>query len=149
MAFVVTTSFLLLSGEAAAAVQPANAVAIHLSGGKLYRGDELLLDGLSLIQTRLEYLFVYAPGFGLITVSPHPFPDADEAGRFRGERLELTAGGESFTLAADQPILDGTERPAWVRLDRSYSLGVDTPMFGYGDDPAAPERWPRQVGGHD
>lgn len=139
-------SFVLLSsGAVLASSAQGGRPEVQILGGQLYLEEELLLDGFSLVQTELKYLFFYVPAVGLITISPAEFPGAEQAGRFQGERLTFEAGGKRFTLAAQRPILAGADRPAWVSLDPGYSLDVDSVMFGYGDEATAPEEWPQHV----
>lgn len=144
-----TTTLLLVTSTAVieGVASPALTVGegVQIQNGKLHIGDLPIVD-ISLVQTKFSYLFIYVPGHGLITVSNREFPGAREAGRFQARRLEFTAAGLDVRLDSATPILSRTEAPAWVSVDESYSLDVDSVMVGYGDDREAPRAWERYVG---
>lgn len=124
----------------------ASAASIQIVSGKVFLGDKVLVENFSLTQSKFSYLFIYAPGTGLITVSNREFPGAREAGGFNDNRLEIELDDLHLRLEAGAPILQGRESSAWAAVDREFSLSVNTPMVGYGDDLSAPQAWQKYVG---
>jgi hypothetical protein len=137
-----------LSGVAmtGAAITDSTADAIRIVSGKVFLGEKVLVENFSLTQSKFSYLFIYAPGTGLFTVSNSEFPGAREAGGFNDNRLEIEIDGLQLRLEAGAPILQGRASSAWAVIDREFSLTVNAPMVGYGDDPSAPQAWQKYVG---
>lgn len=120
---------------------PSTAASLHISGGKLYKGKDLVADGFSVSRTGTGYLFIYVPELGLITLSPQQFPDAVADGIFEGSELRFNAGKERFVLIASSAIIDTDQKTAWVKLDRAFSLRDKAPVVAYGDSPGMPYKW--------
>jgi hypothetical protein len=145
-----TTILLLMTvatavDRVASASPPAVGEGIQIQSGKLLIGDQPVLNSFSLVQSKFAYLFIYVPHHGLITVSSREFPGAREAGRFVERLLEMRAGDLGIRLESATPILRSGEAAAWVAVDTSYSLTVESVMVGYGDDARAPYAWERYV----
>ncbi|KAB7767215.1 hypothetical protein [Xanthomonas maliensis] len=115
---------------------------LQITDGKLYRGKDLVTQGFSITRTEAGYIFIYVPELGLVTLSSHQFPGAIASGTFAGSKLSFSAEKERFVLIASSTIIDIHQRPAWVKLDRAFSLSDKTPVVAYGDSPGMPYRWP-------
>ncbi|MCC4602289.1 hypothetical protein [Xanthomonas campestris] len=121
---------------------PDTAASLHISDGKLYRGNDLVAEGFSISKTGTGYIFIYVPELGLVTLSPNQFPDAVANGSFKGSELRFTAGKERFVLIASSAIINTNQKTAWVKLDRAFSLSDKAPVVAYGDSPGMPYKWP-------
>jgi hypothetical protein len=121
------------------------APAMHLLDGKLYVDDALVLGDFSVTRTGRGFLFFYIPEFGLVTVATAAFSGAESSGSVEGSSMRFSAHGKDFLIDASQSILNDEHSPVWVRVDTNYALETKSPMVGYGDDPATPYHWPRQV----
>jgi hypothetical protein len=118
-------------------------------GGRLLHDEEPVLKGFSVKQTELSYLFFYLPEIGLLTVAGEEFPGSAPAGRFEDGRLAFELEGQRFALEWGRSVTSGEAPEAWAALDESYSLGIDAPLFGYGDSLDVPESWKGNVGRRD
>lgn len=143
VSYAIAAMFMCCMGASAEpSTTPNTTASLHISGGKLYKGKDLVADGFSVSRTGTGYLFIYVPELGLITLSPRQFPDAVASGTFEGSELRFNAGKERFVLAASSAIIDTNQKTAWVRLDRAFSLRDKTPVVAYGDSPDMPYKWP-------
>lgn len=144
---MVATGLQLGSGLAVvqASTPAARSSEVHISSGRLFLDGEQVAENLSLVQSRFGFLFFYLPGFGLVTVSDHPFPDAVVAGRFDGPVLEVELGGRTLRLDSAVDILGSEGVAAWAQLDPGFTLDTDSATFGYGDDRDAPKDWRKYV----
>jgi hypothetical protein len=90
-----------------------------------------------------KYLYLFAPGVGIAVVSNEPFPGATAQQRaFDGKVLTVRLGEHLLQIASDKPFLGKDARPAYVLLDRVFTLPSPAPVVGYGSSHAAPYAWP-------
>lgn len=91
----------------------------------------------------LKYLYVYAPGVGIVIVSQNAFPGAKaQAGAFNDQTLRVTADGHTIELWSEKHLLGNKPQDAWVMVDRGSMLPTKFPVFGYGATTKAPYSWP-------
>jgi hypothetical protein len=105
--------------------------------------------------TDFKFIYMYAPAIGTVIVSNRPFPGATiQKGAFRSNpsprmstlTVTVTVGEEEHTLelASENPIIarPGHPEPAYVQLDRQFTLPSRYPVVGYGKVDSEPYQWP-------
>ncbi len=91
----------------------------------------------------LKYLYLFAPGVGIVVVSDEPFPGAiQQAHGFDGRTLTVAIREHTLELGSDKPLLGKGAKPAYVLLDRDFTLPSRSPVMGYGPTRKAPYAWP-------
>lgn len=91
----------------------------------------------------LKYIYLFAPGVGIAVVSNEPFPGATEQPRgFDGKTLTVKVGEHVLQLGSDKNLLAKDARPAYVLLDRQFTLPSSAPVVGYGPLRKPPYMWP-------
>jgi hypothetical protein len=91
----------------------------------------------------LRYLYVYAPGIGVVIVSQNEFPGAKaQAGAFDDATLRVTVDGHPIELWTEKRLLGRRPQEAWVAVDRDFELPSKFPVFGYGTTTKRPYMWP-------
>ena len=93
----------------------------------------------------LKYVYLYAPGIGIVVVSNEAFPGAKEQPKaFDTQTLTVTVDGHSLQLASDKPLMGKKKKPesAFVVVDRDFELPSKFPVMGYGDIRKPPYAWP-------
>jgi hypothetical protein len=90
-----------------------------------------------------KYIYLYAPGIGTLVVSKDPFPGAKEQrNAFYDKTLTVTTGDHKLQVASDKRLLDKKPEPAFVLVDREFTLPSKYPVVGYGNVLKAPYLWP-------
>jgi len=101
------------------------------------------------VNTDLQHkkLYFYVPGVGVAIVSSTPFPGATEQidGLF-DNTLSVHVAHHTLRLVSDKRILK-SRAPIFVRLDRTFKLDVENPVFGYGETDKPPYQWPDGTAG--
>lgn len=92
----------------------------------------------------LKYIYLFAPGIGIAVVSNQPFPGGSlQKKAFNEKTLTVALGEHTLQLASDNRLLGKkTPEPAYVMLDREFSLPSKFPVMGYGQTLKAPYAWP-------
>lgn len=91
----------------------------------------------------LKYIYLFAPGIGIVVVSNHPFPGGSiQKKAFADNTLTVNVGEHILQLASDKRILSKAIEPAYVMLDREFALPSKFPVMGYGETLKAPYNWP-------
>lgn len=90
-----------------------------------------------------KYLYLFAPGIGIAVVSNEPFPGATQrAHGFSGNTLTVAVGEHVLQLETDGKFLGKGTRPAYVLVDRKFTLPSISPEMGYGTTLKPPYSWP-------
>lgn len=91
----------------------------------------------------LKYIYLFAPGIGIAVVSDEPFPGATkQPGAFDGKTLTVKTAEHVLQLGSDKALLGKEAKPAYVLMDRQFSLPAAAPVMGYGTTRKAPYAWP-------
>jgi hypothetical protein len=91
----------------------------------------------------LKFLYIYAPAIGTTIISQSAFPGAKEQpGAFNDKTLHVTVDGHAMEVYSERSMLGKKPRPAWVMVDRGFSLPAKFPVFGYGATLKSPYMWP-------
>ncbi len=93
----------------------------------------------------LKYIYLYAPGIGIAVVSNEPFSGGTaQKNAFSATTLTVNMGEHVLQLASDKPLLGKKVKaaPAYVLLDRQFTLPSKYPVVGYGTITKAPYAWP-------
>jgi hypothetical protein len=93
----------------------------------------------------LKYIYLYAPGIGIAVVSNAPFTGGTlQKNAFKDNTLTVTVGEHTLQLASDKQLLGkkGHPEPAYVAIDRQFTLPTSFPVVGYGVTDRAPYTWP-------
>ena len=91
----------------------------------------------------LKYIYLYVPGIGTLVVSNQPFPGAKEQpGAFNGNTLTVTTADHKLQIGSDKRMLGKKPEPAYVLVDRDFTLPSKYPVVGYGKALKAPYAWP-------
>ena len=91
----------------------------------------------------LKYMYLYAPGIGVVVVSSEPFPGATEEKKaFNLNTLTVTVGEHTLQVASEKNILGMKPESAFVLIDRSFTLPSRFPVMGYGTLRKPPYQWP-------
>jgi hypothetical protein len=91
----------------------------------------------------LKYIYIYAPGIGTAVVSNSPFPGAtQQKDAFVDKTLTVNIGEHKIEVDSDKRLLGKVPEPAYVLIDRDFTLPVGAPVMGYGDTRKAPYVWP-------
>lgn len=99
--------------------------------------------GLNYEISDLKYIYLYAPWVGLTVVSNEAFPGAiKQSGAFDDKTLTVAVGEHTFQLYSDTRLLGKKPEPAFVLVDREYTLPSKSPVMGYGGLRKAPYAWP-------
>ena len=126
-----------------ARVKPPKVVSVSIARG-IFTVDGLPAKaGLNYQIADLQYIYLYAPWVGMVVVSNHSFPGATEqAAAFEEKTLTVTVGDHSLQLYSDNRLLGKKAEPAYVLVDRSFTLPTRFPVVGYGTTLKAPYAWP-------
>ena len=90
----------------------------------------------------LKYIYLYAPGIGVTVISNEPFPGAKaQDNAFNDKTLTVNVGEHTLQLYSEKRLL-AKPQPAYVLVDRDFTLPSKFPVMGYGDLRAAPYAWP-------
>ncbi len=102
----------------------------------------------------LKFIYIYAPGIGVVVVSDNKFAGgAEQKNAFDGHTLTVKASDHEMQIYSDDILLgkkavigkggkDKKAEPAWVALDANFTMPSRFPVVGYGDKPVAPYAWP-------
>ncbi len=108
----------------------------QVADGRVSVNDDLVLEDLSMVLSQLEYIFLYLPGLGLLTVATQDFDGAEVAGEFRKNSLRIDIAGTVIELDSGVPMLPHPA-VAFVRIDHEFRLQTEKPTIGYGTSPDA------------
>ena len=123
--------------------KPPKTVAVSIERGTLTVDGMTGKAGLNYQIADLKYIYLYAPWVGLTVVSNDPFPGAiAQKDAFNGHTLTVAVADHSFQVYSDKLLLGKKPEPAYVLVDRSFSLPTKSPVMGYGSLRAAPYAWP-------
>jgi len=90
----------------------------------------------------LKYIYLYAPGIGVVVISNENFPGAKaQDNAFNDKTLTVNVGDHTLQLYSEKRLLVKPQ-PAYVLVDRDFILPSKFPVMGYGDLRAAPYAWP-------
>jgi len=92
-----------------------------------------------------KFLYFYVPGVGVAVVSNAPFQGATvQKNAFKGNTLTVTVEDHVLQLGSDKPIVGKRAQgdPAFVHVDRGFTLPSKFPVVGYGQLDRAPYNWP-------
>jgi hypothetical protein len=90
----------------------------------------------------LKYIYLYAPGIGVVVISNEPFPGAKaQDNAFNDKTLTVNVGDHSLQLYSEKRLL-AKPQPAYVMVDREFMLPSKFPVMGYGDLRQPPYAWP-------
>lgn len=113
-----------------------------VNGGFLIVDGIVHRAGLNLDIPELHFLYVYAPGIGVIVVSDAPFPAAvPQANAFNGKTLTFKVEKHVFQLSSNDRLLHKPET-AYILVDRRATLPTRLPVVGFGATPRGPYSWP-------
>lgn len=91
----------------------------------------------------LKYIYLYAPGVGVVVVSNEAFPGATEEKKaFNLNTLTITVGEHTLQVASEKNLLGKKPESAYVLVDRTFTLPSRFPVMGYGTLRKAPYQWP-------
>lgn len=91
----------------------------------------------------LKYIYLYAPGIGVVVVSSEPFPGATEEKKaFNQNTLTVTVGEHTVQVASEKNLLGKKPESAYVLVDRAFTLPSRFPVMGYGTLRKPPYQWP-------
>jgi len=91
----------------------------------------------------LKYIYMYVPGMGVAVISNQTFPGAKEqANAFSDTSLKVMVSDHLLELTSEKPLLGKKPLPAYVLVDRDFTLPSRFPAVGYGPLRAAPYAWP-------
>jgi hypothetical protein len=91
----------------------------------------------------LKYVYFYVPGIGTTVVSNDPFPGSvEQKNAFDDKTLTVTVGEHVLQLSSDNHLLGKTPQPAFVLVDKNFSVPAKFPVMGYGPIRVAPYAWP-------
>lgn len=136
------------NGKKIAAVKVRTAKLMPLSlGGATFYFDSFVARMELASDTDANNLFFYVPRIGVVTVAREPFAGATEqAAAFSGDSLSVHVAGHTVRIKADKQLVKKPES-AFVRVDRSFNLAVQHPVFGFGSSHSRPYQWPYGTGG--
>jgi hypothetical protein len=90
-----------------------------------------------------HYIYLWAPGIGTLVVSKDPFPGAkEEKNAFNDKTLTVNVGDHHLQVASDTRMLSKKPEPAFVLVDRAFTLPSKYPVVGYGKVLKEPYVWP-------
>lgn len=122
-------------------LKPVKPVPVLLDGAYFYMDSFVARTSLSR-DLSTSVMYFYIPGTGVAIVASQPFDGSTEQrSAFKGNSLDIHADGHTVRLVSDTRL---TRKPvsAFVRVDRSFRLAVQNPVFGYGAASARPYAWP-------
>ena len=124
-------------------VKPPKMLPVSISRGTLTVDGMTAKAALNYDIADLKYLYLFAPGVGVVVVSPEPFPGAiAQARAFNGKTLVVNVREHTLELGSDTRLLGKDPKPAYVLLDREFMLPSRSPVMGYGTTRKAPYVWP-------
>ncbi len=127
----------------AAKVKPPKMTPVSISRGTLSVDGMTARAALNYEIADFKYLYLFAPGIGIAVVSNEPFPGATQQARgFNGSNLTVGIGDHTLALANDKNLLGKGTKPAYVLVNRQFTLPSPSPEIGYGTTLKAPYVWP-------
>lgn len=115
--------------------------ALHMQDARVIVDGKVVVKGVSVLQTRFGFLYLYLPGRGLFVVGATDFEGAQRVGEFDGARLTAEVDGARLSLDAAGNILSVPTATAFASHDPAFTLDTQEVIFGYGDHPAPPREW--------
>ncbi len=126
-----------------AKIKPPKMIPVSISRGALSVDGMTARAALNYEIADFKYLYLFAPGIGIAVVSQEPFPGAtQQAHGFNGTNLTITVGEHTLALANDKNLLGKGVKPAYVLVNRQFTLPSTSPEMGYGTTLKAPYSWP-------
>jgi len=90
----------------------------------------------------LKYIYLYAPGIGVVVVSNEAFPGAKaQENAFSDKTLTVNVGDHTLQLYSEKRLF-AKPVAAYVMVDREFVLPSKFPVMGYGELRAPPYAWP-------
>jgi hypothetical protein len=123
--------------------KPPKTVAVSISRGTLTVDGMIGKAALNYEIKDLKYIYFYVPGIGTTVVSNDPFPGAvEQKHAFDDKTLTVTVGDHVLQLSSDNRLLGKMPEPAFVLVDKNFSVPAKFPVVGYGPIRVAPYAWP-------
>ena len=118
-------------------------VSVAIVGGTLTVDGLTGKAGMNYEIANLKYIYLYVPWIGMTIVSNDPFPGAiEQKAAFNGNTLSVKAADHLLEVYSEKRLLGKQPEPAYVLVDRDFSLPTKFPMLGYGDLRRAPYAFP-------